>query len=289
MALSRNQALDKFEREMDDIDLLAIRARANVQQAEAELAAIKNRIQDIERCREETPSAELDSEFDQFLQAQDSVDAELRAWRHILNRIPVFYSAAWEVFLEDFLAEQMGGSSLLEGWLERELGVKLKQTAAPEPDQLRQCIQRLRRRSLQDVENVPEVFKAVLSRNPFQFTANSVFSDGEELAGARADLELLLVLRHELVHNGGEGGHKYRRSMAWQSGRFQSRLAEAFPEYQHTPPPPGKVLESPARDGNGKKVDEMGRSLRRLAQYIAETCVVQERTPSNRALAGRDH
>lgn len=200
----------------------------------------------------------------------------------MLRQAAISYSTAFEVFLHDFLAEQIASKPhLLEAALKQRLGLSLSVARPIDRVDLEQYLA-ADRRAFQSRDEVTKAYCVLLTWNPFVWhEGGSALPKEESWQAAVADIELLWIIRHDLVHQGGQSGHKYRRDMRWgPKCPHRARLVDPFPTYVDSPPPPEEILRSPATDAEefDNKLEEMGESARRYASYIAEMCAVDSGT-----------
>jgi hypothetical protein len=192
-------------------------------------------------------------------------------WRRVLRQAAISYYTTFETFLREFLAQQMESRlDLLQAALKQRLGLSLRVSLPVDHVELEKYIAKQCRR----FEDIKGAYKACGLSGAWEWRpGGSVFQKKTLQQAALYDIELLRIMRNDLAHQGGQGGHTYRDEMRWTESPFQSRLKD-FPTYVDSPPPPEEILRSPAIDGDGfeNKLEEMGEAVRCYSEYIAEMC-----------------
>jgi len=146
------------------------------------------------------------------------LDKALNAWEEqTLARTVIVSCTAFEVFLQQFLIEQaVQRPQRLYEYIRPKLNQSIDLKSLEDADKAaawitKKCgsFQKFRKKE------VREAYNCITLKDPFKFMLypSSIFVDQNALIDAMIDIQLLLVLRHQFVHNKGMSTKRYERNL----------------------------------------------------------------------------
>ena len=203
----------------------------------------------------------LQAKLDAERRNAEQLQAQIASWeRNIRRRSAITLVTAFEVFLRQFLIEKIAANQAhLHSFIARRLGIDVSALPSPVPvEQIEDCVDRTCETFSDFTGKVNTYYAEWLGHGylkPGQ--TRTTFATPLHQQQTQWDIEILLQLRHVLVHKAGTPNQKYHDILTDDQRR--SRLDPAVMTVGPSPvvAPPDEILASPGSDGlNPTKLDD---------------------------------